>query len=298
MVMSSAATNRVLVRLSDITQELTVGLGAATASVRTLTDVSLVVRERELVVLSGSRGAGERALLAVVAGDRRGVLGTCEVANGARIRIMRIRARSALALAEEWQRADAHEVLRPSDAVRPDVFLLDVVPDADNRSQSHHERAIAGAARQVVPNLSPNRVQTSRVRETRADVRGHVHERAGANDRDARAGETRAGDTRAGDRRARAYAPKPWDEKNRAALRAWAEVCRMRGGAVIMAAGDSVGRGLFDAALRQVGRSRVSHGAPTAVREVLLEESAVRVVAMHSGRLASTVRLRSHDLPA
>ena len=269
MVLSSAPQNRVLVRLSDVTQELTVGLGNATASVRTLTDVSLVVRARELVVLSGSRGAGERAVLAVVAGDRRGVLGTCEVANDARIRIMRIGARSARALAEEWQHANAHEVLTPHRVARPDVFLLDVVPDVDD------DPLLRGAS-----------TRTSRVREAHADSRGSPQPASSA------------------DPHTRTYVPKPWDEKNRSALRAWAEVCRMRDGAVIMAAGDAVGRGLFDAALAHMNaRAAADPGAgpraPTGVvREVFLAESEVRVVAMHSGRLASTVRLHPYDLPA
>jgi hypothetical protein len=243
MVLSLETRGRVLVRLSEVTQELTVGIGNATASVRTLTDVSLVVRARELVVLSGSRGAGERAVLAVVAGDRRGVSGTCDVDAAARIRVMRVSAQAALALAQEWQQCGNDLSSEQPAHANPEVFLLDVVPDTD---------ASVHNAQDVRP--------TSHVRESRV------------------------------------YTPRPWNEKNRVALRAWAEVCRMRGGAVIMAAGDAVGHGMFDAALTHVRRSRTT--PPTAVREVLLEQSSVRVVAMHSGRLASTIRLRANDLTA
>lgn len=261
MVMSLESGSRVLVRLSEITQELTVGIGNATASVRTLTDVSLVVRAGELVVLSGSRGAGERAVLAVVAGDRRGVSGTCTVDDDACVRIMRISAQAALALAEEWQRCSSRMPSTQSRGASPEIFLLDVAPDA-----------------QTSAGRGTDSPRTSRVRES--DVP-----------------ESRPGPSRV--RESRVYAPRPWNEKNRVALRAWAEVCRMRGGAVIMAAGDAVGRGMFDAALTHVRRSRETPPlAPTAVREVLLEQSMVRVVAMHSGRLASTIRMQANDLTA
>lgn len=237
MVMTSGLQSSVLVRLNDVTQELAVGIGQTTASVRTLTSVSLVVRERELVVLSGSRGAGERAVLAVVAGDRRGVVGECDVREDARVRLMRIGAPAALALAEEWQRADSylHRATDSRDAraadkrlAPPEIFLLDVAEPTD----------------------AP---------------------RAGRD-------------------------PKPWNEHNRLALRTWAEVCRLRGGAVIMAAGEFVGRDLFDLAMSQINRSAAIRPSPSAVREVLLDESSVRVVAMHAGRLASSVRLRARDL--
>src|SRR4051812_44462168 len=101
----SPPTAATLVRTVALSQTLNVGLGNAVASVRTLTDISLTVHAEELVVLSGSRGAGERALLAVIAGDRRGVSGSCDVVSGVRTRLLRISTSSARALTEEWARA-------------------------------------------------------------------------------------------------------------------------------------------------------------------------------------------------
>ncbi len=276
MVMSSGG--RVLVKLSEVTQELSVGIGGAIASVRTLTDISLEVRERELVVLSGSRGAGERAMLAVIAGDRRGVTGVCEVRPRTRVRLLRMGAQAALALTQEWQRTETlsyfstlatsseidgellhdqpqghaglHNPPRPEGRDQtPDLILLDVVPDAGDLAASQ----LSGTRRgRVAETLNPD----PRVKGVRK-----------------------------------------WDEKNRAALLAWAGLCRQRGGAVVMAAGDAVGNGIFDAALSHLR----THGArpahfPAAVREVRFEASTVRVVPMHCGRLGAPVRLRANDL--
>ena len=303
MVKLSDSGDRVLVRLSDVTQELTVGIGGAIASVRTLTDVSLEVRERELVVLTGSRGAGERAMLAVIAGDRRGVTGSCEVRPRTRVRIMRMGAQAALALTQEWQRCETlayfsalgsaadieaefvhnerreqaalHDAPQHQHAHQPaDLILLDVVPDVDD--------GIASVAARARPR---------RVRETlNADPRRT--ESRGANSRN-----EAYRDAESHGAYSRSQAVRPWDEKNRAALLAWASVCRQRGGAVVMAAGDAVGNGIFDAALGRV-RPAVAQRAqfPTTVREGWFDASTVRVVPMHSGRLGAPVRLRSNDL--
>ena len=299
MVMLADSGDRILVRLSEVTQELTVGIGGAIASVRTLTDVSLEVRERELVVLSGSRGAGERAMLAVIAGDRRGVTGSCEVRPRTRVRLMRMGAQAALALTQEWQRCETlayfsaldsaadieaefvHNGMREQAALHDapqhqpaDLILLDVMPDVDDVIASVVTRARPGRVRETL-NADPRTVGARGTHSNGADSRN-------ADPRNANS---------------RSHAVRPWNEKNRAALLAWAGVCRSRGGAVVMAAGDAVGNGIFDAALSHV-RPEVSNQAyfPTAVREVRFDASTVRVVPMHSGRLGASVRLRARDL--
>ncbi|MGV3709663.1 MAG: hypothetical protein ACO1Q7_12575 [Gemmatimonas sp.] len=309
-------SRRVLARLSDVTQELTVGIANASATVRTLTNVSLEIRERELVVLSGSPGAGERAVISVLAGDRRGVTGTCVVDSTTRVRLFRIGARAAIALIQEWQRCDmlaycaamvqadnetdrAHapplnpEIRRnaelhalmqqvPSPDAVPDLILLDVVPDQFGPASSW---ADVGA---------PTRVSPRHVAET-----------------------TPSG-------------MPPWDERNRATLSAWTGVCRMRGGAVVMAAGNAIGADIFDAALRRMSglkqptsarasaaatgtgtgtgtasaSAATAAGAPTpvapaqtsVVRETFTEGAGVRVVPMHSGRLGAPVQLRMGEM--
>ena len=285
MVMSAGAQGKVLVKLSEVTQELRVGIGSANASVRTLTDVSLEIRERELVVLSGNRGAGERALLAVIAGDRRGVTGSCEVLPHTRIRLLRITSQAALALTQEWQRCETlayfsalaaaceeegefiHDEIRQYVALHeslqmhqsdqpPDLVLLDVLPEASDRVTSNWSVGRRGR-------VAESPLPSTEVLNAAAAGRG----------------------------------VRPWDEKNRAALLAWAGICRLRGGAVVMAAGDAVGNGIFDAALRHVRRESPSGSrVPSAVREVRFDASTVRVVPMHSGRLAASVRLRANDL--
>ncbi len=298
MVMSSVVHGRVLVKLSEISQELTVGIGSAHASVRTLSGVSLEIRERELVVLSGNRGAGERALLSVIAGDRRGVTGSCEIRPDTRVRLLRITARAALALTQEWQRCETlayfsalaavcerdgelmhdevrqyvalHNALRLHESDQPpDLILLDVVPDPTDPVAA------------TMATGRPNRVAETPVGAPRA---------SGAGARDARSHVSSAGAA------AGLSGARPWDEKNRAALLAWAGICRLRGGAVVMAAGDAVGNGIFDAALNRVREASPGPRVPTAVREVRFDASTVRVVPMHSGRLAASVRLRTNDL--
>lgn len=238
-----------LVRVTSLSQDLTVGVGLALASVRTLTDVSLVVHARELVVLSGNRGAGERALLAVIAGDRRGVTGTCDVDLHTRVRLMRIGAPAAAALAQEWPRAthiSQSITAHASTLDKPELFLLDVVND----------------------------------------------------------------DTR--DR-----APRAWSENNRATLLAWAALCQSRGGAVVMAAGQALGEGLFTSALSRSATPHNVHPFKHASREgrplpasrasvferrvpsgesVTTPVSPVRVVVMHCGRMAPSIQLDACDL--
>lgn len=140
-----------LVQLHAVTQELSLGVACATASVRTLSDVSLTVGAGELVVLAGARGSGERAVLAVIAGDRRGVTGSCDIHAGTVVRLLRIGARAALTLAKEWGRAAAAgtagtdygairvsagrfpgsaDDARTAAGTRRQLFLLDVQPDA------------------------------------------------------------------------------------------------------------------------------------------------------------------------
>jgi len=206
---------------------------------------------------------------------------------------MRMGARAALALTQEWQRCETlayfsaldsagdiegdfvhheirdHAVLRDASHLHrrdqpADLILLDVVPDVDD-----------------VVAYVPTVARPGRVAETlNADPR-----RTGALDADSRNATSRSDGVR------------PWDEKNRAALLAWAGICRQRGGAVVMAAGDAVGNGIFDAALSHVrpDASKQPH-FPTAVREVRFDASTVRVVPMHSGRLGAPVRLRANDL--
>jgi energy-coupling factor transporter ATP-binding protein EcfA2 len=268
---------RVLARLSDVTQELTVGIANASATVRTLTGVSLEVRERELVVLSGSPGAGERAVISVLAGDRRGVTGSCDVNADTRVRLFRIGSRAAIALIQEWQRCDMlaycaamvhaedntgattsptlHPEIRrnaelhalmqqvPAPNVPPDLILLDVVRDVGDASSamSNHRDGIHPARR--VAEGVPSGLA-------------------------------------------------PWDERNRAALTAWAGVCRMRGGAVVVAAGNAIGSDIFDSALRRMSGATT----PSAVRETFTEGAGVRVVPMHSGRLGAPVQLRIGEM--
>jgi hypothetical protein len=249
--MQHTSASAELVRITGLSQDLTVGVGSALASVRTLTNVSLSVHAQELVVLSGTRGAGERALLAVIAGDRRGVSGTCDVSVSIRIRLMRIQAQAALALTQEWARATLIPPAEIAGATKhaPELFLLDVEPTTSLNT-------------------------------------------------------------------ARAHAPRPWSEDNRSALLAWAALCRARGGAVVMAAGQSLGEGLFTHALAHnhrigshlssasrridVARGRVhANPRPLQTHSVFERQSAlapVRVVVMHSGRLAPSIQLDAHDL--
>ena len=247
-----------LVRISDLTQDLTVGLGPALASVRTLTNVSLSVHAQELVVLSGTRGAGERALLAVIAGDRRGVTGTCDVSISTRVRLMRIQAPAALALTQEWARAAQIPVsdIPGDNGHASELFLLDVEPA-------------------VAP------YDISR-------------------------------------RTARTQSARPWSEDNRSALLAWAALCRARGGAVVLAAGQALGEGLVSRAMSHsrmqgidfASRATSSHStqskdkaavAPRAQKAALVFErhvptATVRIVVMHCGRVAPPVTLDVHDL--
>lgn len=284
MVMSSETSGRVLVRLTGISQELTVGVGAAIASVRTLTDFSLVVRARELVVLSGSSGAGERAVLAVIAGDRRGVSGSCEIADAVRIRALRISSSSALALAQEWQRAELDSTtdggnqfcvseVRTDDASTgtsscSQLFLLDVVPDADDAATRNAARSTAGASGSW---RSP---RLARLKPRR---------------------------------------PLPWNEQNRQALYDWAVVCQRRGGAIAMAVGEQFGLDLLNAdpelrsrtsngrqslarvvppvSLHASGESALRAPAVTSVRETPVIAPSLRVVAMHCGRLAASINV-------
>lgn len=289
--MQSESDNRVLVRLTGISQELTVGVGAAIASVRTLTDFSLVVRARELVVLSGSSGAGERAVLAVIAGDRRGVSGTCEVHENVRMRALRISASSAFALAQEWQRAEyetgsgsfreyrdreagdnhVHSEVSPP---RSDVFLLDVVNDSVDAERGGSASATA---------------RTSAGSSSTAKSRWRSARHSGA----------------------RRPNPLSWNEKNREALYNWAVVCQRRGGAIAMAVGEEFGLDLLQSGLapkdarsfctQALARAELlapgqrSPGAATfttpvsAVRETPVLAPSLRVVAMHCGRLAASI---------
>ncbi|MEP6833225.1 MAG: hypothetical protein ABJB74_07515 [Gemmatimonas sp.] len=273
MVMAAYPPGRVLVKLSDVTQELTVGIGGANASVRTLTDISLEVRERELVVLSGSRGAGERAVLAVIAGDRRGVIGNCEICPRTRIRLLRIGAEAALALTQEWQRAETIAYFASASTVHDDAD-----EPLDDETRQYLE--LLASLPELKSDSPPDLILLDVVPALRSVSVSEVREGVGASVRNSRAGAVR-----------------PWDEKNRSALLAWANVCRARGGAIVMAAGDAVGREIFDLALSHVRRD-MSKGlrVPTSVREVLLDASTVRVVPMHAGRLAASVRLRPNDL--
>lgn len=249
MVMLADSGGRVLVRLSEITQELMVGIGGASASVRTLTDVSLEVRERELVVLSGSRGAGERAMLAVIAGDRRGVTGSCEIRPRTRMRLMRMGPQAALALTQEWQRCESlayFSALDTASDIEADFLHNEIRPPA--ASQESSQQSLSDRTSDLI------------LLDVSEDAR-------------------------------------PWDEKNRSALLAWAGICRSRGGAVVMAAGDAVGNGIFDAALSHVRPDESKRAQfPSTVREVRIDASTVRVVPMHCGRLGAPVRLRSNDL--
>ena len=250
MVMLAEPLGAEIVRLSDVSQELKVGVGTAVASVRTLTNVSLAINERELIVLSGSRGAGERALLAVIAGDRRGVTGNCIIAPRARIRLMRIAPAAALALTEEWQRAESFTRLNTNSAysAHPDtdvktdatesnsareLFLLDVVSESKS---AHASSGPSGLARE-------------------------------------------------------------WNESNRGALFSWACTCRERGGAVVMAAGATLGAALFSDAFKQLRPdwSAVRTVNARSVRERRITQTSVRVIAMHSGRLAPSVQLSLHS---
>lgn len=231
-----------VVRISDVTQELSVGLGQAVASVRTLSSVSLAIRERELVVLSGSRGAGERALLAVIAGDRRGVTGQCDIAPHTRVRLLRIAPAAALALTEEWDRAEqfAPEVHSDSENHKAtsnrdrELFLLDVAGEAPSTAMPSNSR----------------------------------------------------------------WRAREWNECNRGALFAWATTCRNRGGAVVMAAGASLGGALIKDAVHHLHPNWATHrkaGTHSVRERRIVREPSVRVIAMHSGRLAPSVRLSLHS---
>lgn len=243
MSQQTADSDRILVRLAGVSQELSIGVGAAIATVRTLTDIDLTIHKRELVMLSGGRGGGERAMLAVIAGDHRGVSGEREIHPNARLRAMRISASSAMALAEEWERA-CHSINASDFAVTHsggadagrsravhDVFLLDVVSDPATRQS---DGAKGGRKRWRSP----------RVAEPSAN------------------------------------APRAWSEANRAALALWARQCQARDGAIVMASDEDVGLALMR-----------SGAAPMAVREAPVRHSLIRVVAMHCGRLAASVRV-------
>ncbi|MDQ6612484.1 MAG: hypothetical protein M3Y64_08620 [Gemmatimonadota bacterium] len=239
--MSALLARTEIVRLVNVTQELSVGVGLATASVRTLTNVSLSVCASELIVLSGSRGAGERALLAVIAGDRRGVTGQCCVAPQTQLRLMQISSGAALALTEEWQRSEsqgAGPAARPlaeraQTAAAHELFLLDVLNQTELQNRPAHSR------------------RSARV----------------------------------------------WNEYNRAALFAWVTNCRAQGGSVIIAAGASLGDALFNGAFMKLQPHWPTARATStrAVREVRVVESSVRVIPMHSGRLAPSVQLSLHS---
>lgn len=262
-----------LLHVAGLTQTLSIGIGSAVASVRTLTDVSLTVAAGDCVVLAGGRGAGERALLAVIAGDRRGVTGTCDVDPTCRVRVLRIGRAAALALAHEWARAasiaastsdaDAARIAN-SHAHPAELFLLDVSDESRDRADAH------------------------------------------------------AADARAADARA-APAEKPLD---RAALLNWATLCTLRGGALVIAAGEALGVGLFQNALQQLQRPRPntnttaterdtrrppSPRTPVSVRETPAASSRpapsrhdgmypVRVVVMHGGHVAPVIPLSTSDL--
>jgi hypothetical protein len=274
-----------LLQVISLSQELTVGLGAIAASVRTLTDVSLSVHAGELVVLSGARGAGDHALLAVIAGDRRGVNGACDVRAHVRVRLLRISTAAARALAEEWPRAASviegmtpaeRTALASSAAHPPEIFLLDVIPDGAPGGTTPRPTAQSAACTS----------QCSRGSHTSTTS---------------------------------AKPPKPWNEGNRHALLAWATLCQLRGGAIIMAAGHTLGERILTHALdRQLTRADsafsplrptspaqpVLHGTAshaTAVRAAAVHERhreapAVRVVVMHAGRAAPAIALYAHDL--
>ena len=245
MTQSVTDSDRILVRLAGISQELSVGVGAAIATVRTLTDISLTIRKGELVMLSGGRGGGERAMLAVIAGDQRGVSGEREIHPNVRLRALRISASSAIALAEEWERActarlpgagatavqqEVADRLSKAHTVH-DVFLLDVVSDAV-------------AATSQSPSAARRRWRSPRGSHTMPD------------------------------------GPKPWNEANRPALALWARQCQDRDGAIVMASDEDVGLALMR---RGAG--------PMAVREAPVRHSLIRVIAMHCGRLAASVRV-------
>lgn len=291
--MSSENYQQVLVRLTGISQELTVGVGAAIASVRTLTDFSLVVHARELIVLSGSSGAGERAVLAVIAGDRRGVSGTREVHNNVRLRSLRISASSALALAQEWQMAELESMAEgnasqgvttarenafanaQSSPHPADVFLLDVVDEP-------RDSELSDASRSPAKRMHWRSVASASSRRTTS----------------------------------RNAPPAAWSEKNRAALYNWAVMCRRRGGAIAMAASEQFGLHLINAGLarpqtasaderivardaiqspdrpfteRSRATSTYASASTSAVRETPVYLPSMRVVAMHCGRLAATI---------
>lgn len=243
MNQQTSDTNRILVRLAGISQELSIGVGAAIATVRTLTDIDLTIHKRELVMLSGGRGGGERAMLAVIAGDQRGVTGQREIHPNARLRAMRISASSAMALAEEWERAC--NAITPPHAIGErdggnasstprivhDVFLLDVVSDPAARKSDSGKNG-------------RRRWRNLRVAEGRAN------------------------------------APKAWNEANRAALALWARQCQARDGAIVMASDEDVGLAFMR-----------SGAAPMTVREAPVRHSLIRVIAMHCGRLAASVRV-------
>lgn len=243
-----------LVQLHAVTQELSLGVGCATASVRTLSDVSLTVGAGELVVLAGARGAGERAMLAVIAGDRRGVTGSCDIPAGTVVRLLRIGAAAALTLAKEWERAAARAAVAGYGTAggTPGRLFSGSVP---------HARTTAGARRQLFL----------------LDVQPGAP--AGVHDADL--------------------------------MFQWAAACQRRGCAVVMAAGAPFGRGLLELALRRTEvRQHVRHAAAAmpadrhraaaraGVREAPLAVSAVRIVAMHCGRLAPSVSLHRDSATA
>ena len=243
-MLSAGLAGTEIVRLIDVTQELSVGVGFASASVRTLTGVSLAVCARELIVLSGSRGAGERALLAVIAGDRRGVTGNCFVAPQTKLRLLQISASAALALTEEWRRSESFPVgattqtsgkfAEPARAC--ELFLLDVWTEAESSARPARSRRA--------------------VRE--------------------------------------------WNDSNRRALFAWVIRCRRQGGAIVMAAGSTLGDSLFNGAFMELRPDWLTARATSAtsamsVREARIAPSSVRVIPMHSGRLAPSVQLSLHS---
>jgi hypothetical protein len=120
----------VLLTLNDLSQELTIGVTSAQAIVRTLSRVTLSVRARELVVVAGARGAGERALLSVAAGDRRGVTGTRVLQRDVRLRAARIRPAQARALIWQWDESAMAPAPVSSNCKAPvTLMLLDVGAD-------------------------------------------------------------------------------------------------------------------------------------------------------------------------
>ncbi len=102
-----------LVSLHGLHETVAAGYGSAMAYVRTLDDVSFSLRERDLVLVTGSAAAGSAALVAAVGGRRRIMQGSRALAPGVRVRRACIPPRAARTIVEAWSQCMQQREAQP-----------------------------------------------------------------------------------------------------------------------------------------------------------------------------------------